>query len=383
MCVDGGLRLRGCGRDQGRSELETGPSAPAMRLALRMSDSARSIAGVVRTPTIHDAVDAVDPRHAWIGAGHGTISEELHGTCLRLGPKIGASPGWTPPMYVFPDDSPLGPECRSVSGEAATALVRLKGGPIADDAISVIEDWFEPSSPATTASLLAELDERIELYRNEGDQALLRTTLKARAMIAASADQPSDDRESPSSYKVVPAASLVGDWRSDWETDCVIVDGDLSVEGTLVLNDLGEMRCVIVLGSLSARNLDCGGYVFVRDDLVCEHLHACSLNDGILAVGGDLTVQTFLETGTYTQVAGHLSASYLGSTHNSIEVEGKVNCPGFERRSDSDYLCEWIDPALLEAHDSDSGWGCEPQLYPSDDYPERIRAGGSPMKFRL
>jgi len=45
--VDGGQRLRGCGRDQGRPELETGPSAPAMRLALRMSDSARYIAGVV------------------------------------------------------------------------------------------------------------------------------------------------------------------------------------------------------------------------------------------------------------------------------------------------------------------------------------------------
>ncbi|PZP81255.1 MAG: hypothetical protein DI592_11225 [Stenotrophomonas maltophilia] len=44
--MDGGQRLRGCGRDQGRSELETGPSAPAMRLALRMSDSARYIAGV-------------------------------------------------------------------------------------------------------------------------------------------------------------------------------------------------------------------------------------------------------------------------------------------------------------------------------------------------
>ncbi|OWQ65904.1 hypothetical protein CEE58_05460 [Stenotrophomonas maltophilia] len=48
--MDGGQCLRGCGRDQGRSELETGPSAPAMRLALRMSDSARYIAGVVRIP---------------------------------------------------------------------------------------------------------------------------------------------------------------------------------------------------------------------------------------------------------------------------------------------------------------------------------------------
>ncbi|AWH18317.1 hypothetical protein C1922_13930 [Stenotrophomonas sp. ZAC14D2_NAIMI4_7] len=45
--MDGGQRLRGCGRDQGQSELETDPSAPAMRLALRKCDSARYIAGVV------------------------------------------------------------------------------------------------------------------------------------------------------------------------------------------------------------------------------------------------------------------------------------------------------------------------------------------------
>ncbi|MBA0435524.1 hypothetical protein D7Y55_13140 [Stenotrophomonas maltophilia] len=45
--MDGGQRLRGCGRDQGRSELEADPSAPAMRLALRKCDSARYIAGVV------------------------------------------------------------------------------------------------------------------------------------------------------------------------------------------------------------------------------------------------------------------------------------------------------------------------------------------------
>ncbi|MBA0279812.1 hypothetical protein D7Y44_02215 [Stenotrophomonas maltophilia] len=45
--MDGGQHLRGCGRDRGRSELEADPSAPAMRLALRMCDSARYIAGVV------------------------------------------------------------------------------------------------------------------------------------------------------------------------------------------------------------------------------------------------------------------------------------------------------------------------------------------------
>ncbi|PTA71292.1 MULTISPECIES: hypothetical protein [unclassified Stenotrophomonas] len=264
------------------------------------------------------------------------------------------------------------------------ALVRLKGGPIADDAISVIEDWFESSSPATTASLLAELDERIELYRNEGDQALLRTTLKARAMIAASADQPRDDRESTSSFKVVPAASLVGDWSSDCETDCVIVDGDLSVEGTLALNNLGETLCVIVLGSLSARNLDCGGWVFVRDDLACEHLHACSLNDGILAVGGSITVQTYLETGTYTQVGRELYASFLSTVQNEIVVEGGVHCPGFSRRSDPDYLSGWMDPELLEqvdagSDDCDSPWS----VYPSEAYRLRILAGGSPMNSRL
>ncbi|WP_171954590.1 hypothetical protein [Stenotrophomonas geniculata] len=282
-------------------------------------------------------------------------------------------------MHVFPDDSSLDSACRSISSEAAKALVSLKGERIAEDAVSVIEDWFEPS--LEKARLLADLDEKIRIHRSEGNQALLRPALKARAMIAASPDPAPDDYEP--SFKVLPATTLDGDWRSDCETDCVIVDGDLIVDGTLILNDLSERLCVIVLGSLNARNLDCGGWVFVRDELKCEHLYACSLNDGILAVGGDLTVQTFLETGTYTQVAGHLTASYLGSTHNSIEVKGKVNCPGFERRSDSDYLCEWIDPALAETDDSGADSGREPELYPSAGYPDRIRAGCSPIKSRL
>ncbi|AWH45186.1 hypothetical protein C1926_09155 [Stenotrophomonas sp. ZAC14A_NAIMI4_1] len=66
--MDGGQRLRGCGRDQGRSELETGPSAPAMRLALRKYDSARYIAGVEIPVLVVEpcSTDAVDPRHAWM-----------------------------------------------------------------------------------------------------------------------------------------------------------------------------------------------------------------------------------------------------------------------------------------------------------------------------
>ncbi|AWH30668.1 hypothetical protein C1930_17880 [Stenotrophomonas sp. SAU14A_NAIMI4_8] len=72
--MDGGQRLRGCGRDQGRSELETDPSAPAMRLALRKCDSARYIAGVVislfcrvEQARLYPAGRApVDPRHAWM-----------------------------------------------------------------------------------------------------------------------------------------------------------------------------------------------------------------------------------------------------------------------------------------------------------------------------
>ncbi len=108
-------------------------------------------------------------------------------------------------MHVFPDDSPQSVKSRSISREAAVALVRSRGGGIAERMVSVIEDWFEPSSASKTADLLAELDERIESYRHQGDQTLLRTTLKARAMIAASADREPDERESV--FKVVPAAS--------------------------------------------------------------------------------------------------------------------------------------------------------------------------------
>nr|WP_313207908.1 hypothetical protein [Stenotrophomonas geniculata] len=307
----------------------------------------------------------------------------MESSCI-FGRRLKLLPGWTPPLLVFPNDSSLDSAYRSTSSEVAKALLRLKGGRIADDAISVIEDWIEPSSPVATASLLAELDERIEIYRSNGDQTLLRTTLKARAMIAASTDEEPDEDPRESSFRIVPAASLIGDWHSDVETACLIVDGDLSVEGVLALNDLGETLCVVVLGSLRARNLDCGGWVFVRDDLACEHLHACSLNDGILAVGGSMRVQTYLETGTYTQVGLDLRARFLSTVQNEIVVEGAVHCPDFSRRSDPDYLSEWVDPELLERVESDSD-GCESPwtFYPSEAYRLRIIASRSPMNSKL
>lgn len=299
----------------------------------------------------------------------------------RWGPPSLSEP---PPMHVFPDDSSLYSACQSMSSDVAKALLRLKGGRIADDAISVIEDWFEPSSSSKTVGLLEELDERIEIYRNRGEEALLCSTLKARALIAASANEAPDQDEYVPSFKVVPRANLVGDWKSDCETDCVIVDGDLSVEGTLSLNELSETLCMIVLGSVSVRNLDCGGWVFVRDELECEHLHACSLNDGILAVGGNLTAQTFLETGTYTQVWGDLRASFLSTVQNDIVVEGRVYCPGFNRRSDPDYLSGWVHSGLLEEIEVDCSNGGIPwNVYPSEAYRRRILAGESPMSGNL
>lgn len=285
-------------------------------------------------------------------------------------------------MHVFPDDSPQSVKSRSISREAAVALVRSRGGGIAEKMVSVIEDWFEPSSASKTADLLAELDERIESYRHQGDQALLRTTLKARAMIAASADREPDERESV--FKVVPAASLVGNWKSDCRTHCVIVDGDLCVEGVLALNDLNEALCVIILGSLKTRNLECGGWLFVRDDLDCEHLHACSVNDGILAVGGNVSVRTFLEAGTYTHVEGDLRALFLSAVQNEIVVEGQIHSPEFNRRSDPDYLSGWVDPGLLEEIEVDCSNGGIPwNVYPSEAYRRRILAGESPMSVNL
>ncbi len=107
-------------------------------------------------------------------------------------------------MRVFPDDNFLDSACRSISGEAAKALVSLKGGRIAEDAVSVIEDWFEPS--LEKARLLADLDETIRIHSSEGDQGLLRPALKARAVIAASPEPAPDDYEP--SFKVVPATTL-------------------------------------------------------------------------------------------------------------------------------------------------------------------------------
>lgn len=284
-------------------------------------------------------------------------------------------------MRTFPDENTPGVCAQLLSSDEAKAILAHQGGRIAEEAVNVIEEWFEQSPPdeLTREKMLRCYDESIALYRRAGEEEKLRQAKELRDLIVTSENGaiPEPDLK----FLLMKGGTLSGSWESDYQTDCLIIDGDLTIEGTLGLNHLDETRCVVVLGSVRADNLVCGGWVVVRDDLDCRHIHACSLNDGALIVGGNMKVETFLETGQYVQVGGDLDARFLGMVHNQIDVAGQVRCPDFERRADDDYLLEWIDGALLECEQCEDDDGqLVPSVHPTEEYDQRIASGGSPLR---
>ncbi len=179
-------------------------------------------------------------------------------------------------------------------------------------------------------------------------------------------------------------ATLKGDWENEHDVHCLIVTGDLNVEGTLVLNWPEEWPGVIILGSLKARNFICGGWVVVRDNVECDHVYACSLNDGGLTIGGNVKVTSVLEGGHYVKVHGDLEARFVATIHNEIDVDGEVRCTGFQYREDRDYLPNWVDSELLEQRQATGDDGVPyAYWYPAETYQQRIAEGGNPVRSGL
>ncbi|MFL0351515.1 hypothetical protein [Stenotrophomonas lactitubi] len=277
-------------------------------------------------------------------------------------------------MQMFPDSRIRLLASNAISAVDVRAILERDGSRIALMAIETIETNFEPDpvEERTTARMLEEIVEAAG--DSEGAKALQRI----RERILASTSDP--EPEPPFAFRRMFGFTFNDDARSDWDTDCLIIEGDLTVEGTLHLNDLDELRCVVVLGSVATQNFICGGWVFVRDHLTCTHMYASSLNDGGLFVGGNMQVDTLLETGQYVHVAGDFEASYLATVQNEIEVDGEVRCPDFAFRSDRDRLPLWVDPRLIKQHDGEDDEGKSYQYWYPDGYDERILAGGSPVK---
>ncbi|WP_313245899.1 hypothetical protein [Stenotrophomonas rhizophila] len=289
-------------------------------------------------------------------------------------------------MLVFPSDSEYGISARSISIEEARAVVVRHGGVIEQDAVTVLEETGELDSPLS-AALLEDYAATCALYshslRSSGgaESAEFVDTLLERMLAAPSSHEAMEDVRK---IKLVCGAHLKGDWGNDDDVHCLIVDGDLDVDGTLVLNWPDEWPGVIILGSLKARNFICGGWVVVRDNVECEHVYACSLNDGGLTIGGHFKVDSFLETGHHVKVCGDLEARFIATIQNEIDVEGDVRCTNFQYREDRDHLRSWVDAELLERHQATGDDGVRSTYwYPGDAYEQRIADGGSPVRSGL
>ncbi|WP_329893338.1 hypothetical protein [Stenotrophomonas sp. SMYL20] len=302
------------------------------------------------------------------------FSDSLHGWADSRQPIMSSQSLAIHTMQMFPDSRIRLLNSNAISVVDARAILERDGSRIALMAIETIETNFEPdpAEDRTTARMLEEIVETAG--DSEGAIALRRI----RDRILASTTDPVP--EPPLAFSTMDGFTFDEDVRSDWDTDCLIIEGDLNVGGTLHLNDLDELRCVVVLGSVTTENFICGGWVFVRDNLTCKHIYASSLNDGGLFVGGNVQVDTLLETGQYVHVAGNFEASYLATVQNEIEVDGEVRCPNFALRSDRDRLPLWVDPRLIKQHHGEDDEGRPYQYWYPDGYDERILAGGSPVK---
>jgi len=277
-------------------------------------------------------------------------------------------------MQVFPDGKTPRLGSDSISADEAKAILERDASPIARMATETIEARFEPD-PSLDGSTDHLLDGLIDAA-GDSDSAMVLRRMRDRIKGPTS----EEESEPPLAFSRMSGFAWNGDAVSDWRTDYLIIDGDLTIEGTLHLNELDELRCVVVLGSVTTQNFVCGGWVFIRDNLTCTHAYASSLNDGGLFVGGNMQVATFLETGQYVQVAGDFEAIHLAMVQNEIEVRGEVSCPDFVHRSDRDRLPFWVDPGLIEQHDAETEDGRPYRYWYPAGYDDRILAGGSPVR---
>jgi len=179
----------------------------------------------------------------------------------------------------------------------------------------------------------------------------------------------------------IPGMQLQGDWSLNLDVDCLIVDGDLSVDGRLEIAHYLDDGSVIVLGTLTAHNMTCEGWLVVCGDLAVHHMHACSGNDCAMLIAGNLSARSVVETGQEIFVAGNVFADVIAMFQNELTVEGKMQCLQYAPSWRTPSLTTWFDYGMMEEcvfEDDDGSTVLAP--YPSDDYVGRLLAGASPLR---
>jgi len=178
----------------------------------------------------------------------------------------------------------------------------------------------------------------------------------------------------------IPGMQLHGDWSLNLEVDCLIVDGDLRVDGTLEIAHSLDNGSVIVLGSLNAHNMTCEGWLVVCGDLAVHHVHAGSGNDCAMLIAGNLSARSVIETGQEIFVAGNVHAEAIAMFQNELTVGGQMQCPHYAPDWRTPGLVTWFDSGMMDEsafQDDDGSTVLAP--YPSDDYVERLATGASPL----
>lgn len=179
----------------------------------------------------------------------------------------------------------------------------------------------------------------------------------------------------------IPGMQLQGDWSLNLDVDCLIVDGDLSVDGRLEIAHYLDDGSVIVLGSLTAHNMTCEGWLVVCGDLAVHHMHACSGNDCAMLIAGNLSARSVIESGQEIFVAGNVFAEVIAMFHNELTVGGQMQCLQHAPSWRTPGLATWFDYGMMEEcvfEDDDGSTVLAP--YPSDDYVGRLLAGASPLR---
>ncbi|MCP1107757.1 hypothetical protein M6G53_20515 [Serratia nevei] len=221
------------------------------------------------------------------------------------------------------------------------------------------------------------------------DEALARITKSAGSVANTAAELLNPDFYDPEQANIrwhsgdlhLPSFLPTKDDMHDY--DCLIVEGNLIVDGCMEVSPQIDEGGIIVLGRLQADTLICWSGLVVRGDASVQHAYFSSGNDCSFVVGGNLTAISLLETGEFIHVHGDLDARCLALLHNFVQVDGEERCGcRIDGSQCEEPMKRMFDPSLLKAFEGEDadgqrivGW------YPDDDaYLERLQEGGSPLR---
>ncbi len=169
--------------------------------------------------------------------------------------------------------------------------------------------------------------------------------------------------EEPAKQKALvlpPGTVIKGDLRLDWSKAfseknvvAIVAEGDLTIEGAMINENLDGGPFLFVAGDLKAKRIDKGGaFAIVLGDVHVSGPVLCEYNHGCLRVVGDLT------------------AEWLLNVDHDVSVFGKTH--GISLNGDEDDLREALVPEVFADDDPDTIW-------PECDIIRKRLAAGQPV----